>query len=134
MIDEISFTPKYKRENGLWVVDPDNVNLPDDFLVKERSIVYIPPGQYGGNHKHPRSEAFFGIGSKGLFLVWLDESGQRREAEMVGENQELTLFVVPPYVPHAVINRDTSFAVLVEYADGPSEGVEPVDVLGISKG
>lgn len=50
----------YIKDNQLWVLNLDNIDLP--FEIKERSLVYILPGKFGGNHSHPRMETFIGIG------------------------------------------------------------------------
>jgi len=60
-IKRFDFSPTLFKENGLFIINIDKIdNIP--FIVKERSIVNIPPGELGGNHKHPRWEAFIGIG------------------------------------------------------------------------
>lgn len=49
----------YIKKKQLWVLNLDNIDLP--FKIKERSLVYILPGKFVGNHSHPRMEAFIGI-------------------------------------------------------------------------
>lgn len=124
-VEKIGFEPKYKRENGLFVIDPDAVNLP--FEVKEKSLVYIPPEAKGGNHKHPRIEAFVGIG-EGLVVTWIDDEGRKHEEKM-NENGNLAIFVMPANIPHVVVNTSRSqFGVLFEYANESQHDVEIVEL------
>lgn len=60
-IEKRLFTLTYTKENGLFVIKLKEVkDLP--FIIKEKSLVNIPPKAMGGNHKHPRWEAFVGLG------------------------------------------------------------------------
>jgi len=105
--------PAYKKENGLWVLDLGTIELPDDFEVREKYITYFPPQQFGGNHKHPRKEAFIGLGEN-LRFIWLDDQGQKHEEEMNPQG-ELYLFIIPSQIPHAVINKSRKIpAILYE--------------------
>lgn len=131
MVKKIPVDPTYKKDSGLWNLDTDSLPLPYDFKVRERNIVYIPSGQYGGNHKHPRTEAFVGMGEH-LFIVWQDDDGSIKKDKMM-DGDQLYLIMVEPHTPHAVINEDASFAILFELADGPNVGVERAEVLETSK-
>jgi uncharacterized cupin superfamily protein len=102
--------------------------LPENFQIKERNVVYIPAGEFGGNHKHSRTEAFIGIGEQ-LFIVWLDDKGKKHEDKMM-DGEQLFFFIVEPFTPHAVINKGSGFAVLVELADRSNDDVERFEVLG----
>ena len=128
MIKKIAIDPTYQKDNGLWNLETLSLPFPANFQIKERNIVYIPAEQFGGNHKHPRTEAFVGIGED-LFIVWLDDKGKRHEEKMM-EGTQLFFFVVTPFTPHAVVNRGSGFAVLIEFADGPNINVERAQVLG----
>lgn len=113
-IKQIPITPTYKKENGLWVLDIDNIEIPFD--IKKRLIVNIPPGQIGANHKHQRQEAFIGFGEE-LELVW-KQDGCTKTAKM-NPKGEIILFLIPPLVEHAVINNSkTANGVLFEFNDG----------------
>lgn len=117
----------YKRESGLWVLDIDKVNFPEEFEAKERSLVYLPPQQIGGNHKHPRIEAIIGIGD--LEIAWLDEQKQLHKLPL-NENGQLSLTLIPTMLPHAVFNKSRDqFAILFEYANETQHDVELVKVL-----
>lgn len=116
--------PKYKKENGLYVLDIDSIEVP--FIVKEKSLVYIPPGELGGNHRHPRQEAFVGI-EEDLQFIWV-EDGETRNLEMNRDHQ-LQLIMVPTNLEHAVFNRSKNqMAILLEFADGAQENVETVKI------
>ena len=121
----ITIEPKYKKENGVVVVDFDGINIP--FKVKEKSLVYIPPAEKGGNHKHPRTEAFVGIG-EGLKIIWKDENEKVIEKNMNSDG-ELLLFVIPANTPHVIINNsDKQFGILIEFADDVQHDVELVSL------
>lgn len=129
MIEKHAFTPTYRKENGLWLLNVDTPELPvDDFTIVERNVAYIPAGEYGGNHKHPRTEAFVGIGE--LELIWQDTNGERHSELMsTAEENQLRLFIVRSMTPHVVINRGKSAAVLIEFADAAQHDVELVNLL-----
>jgi hypothetical protein len=91
---------KYKKENSLWVLDFDDIKVP--FEVAQSSLVYLPPFAIGGNHSHPRREAFLGVGEE-LELVYVDKGVKKKEK--MYEKGVLKLFVIPPHLPHAVVNN-----------------------------
>ncbi len=124
---KIPIEPAYRKDNGLWNLSTNSLPFPKDFKIAERNIVYIPTGEFGGNHKHPRTEAFVGVGED-LFIVWQDNAGKKQEDMMTGGKQ-LYLFIVEPFTPHAVVNRGSGFAILAEFADGPNINVERAEVL-----
>ena len=127
MIEKTPIEPTYKKVNGLWNLRTDQLPLPEGFNVNERSIVYIPSGEYGGNHKHPRREAFVGVGEE-LYMIWEDEKSHIHEEKMM-DGEQIFMFDVEPFTPHAVVNRGSGFAILVELATGPNVSVERVDIL-----
>jgi uncharacterized RmlC-like cupin family protein len=119
--------PKYRRDNGLYVIDTADLPFPQGFAVHDTSIVHLPSGQIAGNHKHPRQEAYYCC-DKGVELHWLDDAGKTHIEVMSAADGAPTLFVMPPFVPHAVVNASTQDATLVGFADGPLDGVEMVEV------
>jgi uncharacterized RmlC-like cupin family protein len=125
-IQKIEFIPKYKRENGLYVIDLDKCDIP--FKVMEKSVVYIPKGQFGGNHKHSRTEALVSLGDN-LKLLWMDKDNEVHE-EMMYEDGKLSLFVIPSGLAHAVLNvSKNSFGVLIEFTNESQGNVEVVDLV-----
>jgi len=126
-VNKVAINPTNKKENGLWSLRTDQLPLPKDFVVNERNIVYIPPGEYGGNHKHPRREAFVGVG-EALYMVWQDDQGHTHEDKMM-DGEQLYVFDVESFTPHAVVNKGSGFALLVELATGPNIDVEQVELL-----
>jgi uncharacterized RmlC-like cupin family protein len=121
--------PLYKKPNGLYVQEIDRDDLPLGFASKVRHLVTIPAGQCSANHKHPRSEGFIGIGSA-LKFYWLDNNGTRH-CEVMTKDDGLLLFVVPPFVAHAIVNESDAPAVLLEYANMPQseKDIEIVQVI-----
>lgn len=117
----------YKKEGeDVWVLNTDDIPV-DMSRVKDQQIVHLAPGSKGGNHKHPRTEWFIGIGE--LFFVWLDESGQTHEEHMHPDGK-IRLITVPPFLVHAVINRSADkVGILFELADGKMTNVEAVPVI-----
>jgi quercetin dioxygenase-like cupin family protein len=125
MQPEIIFLKEtYKKENGLWVLDFDDIKVP--FKIVKRSLVYFPPFAVGGNHSHPRKEAFLGIG-EGLELIYMDKGINKKEK--MYEKGVLKLFVIPPHLPHAVVNNSKNFAFLIEFADGEQRKVKMEEVV-----
>ena len=129
-IQRYEYEPHITKKSGLFIIDVDVVdNIP--YEVKEKSVVKIPPEEMGGNHKHPRWEALIGIG-QGLVLIWQEDDGTKKEEKM-NPDEKLYLFVIPPYIPHTVINTsDVEFGILVEYASAVQHDVEPVDLVSKS--
>ncbi len=127
MVTKIEIEPAYRKPNGGWNLDTEKLIKDIKFKVKERNIVYIPPDEVGGNHVHPRSEAFVGLGNK-LYFVWKDKDGNRHKEKMM-DGEKLYLFFVEPQTPHAVVNEDSSFAVLAEFADDSQHSVERTEVI-----
>ena len=52
----------YAKDNGLRVFNLEAFEALIPFDVQQRSLVSLPPGQIGGNHSHPRTEAFVAMG------------------------------------------------------------------------
>lgn len=119
--------PAYKKDEGFWVIRTQEHFSEIPFEVQEQSLITIPPGKIGGNHKHPRKEAFIGLGEK-LYLVWQDNDGKIHEEKMEDEN--VNLFIIPSMLPHAVINKSTTaVATLYEYASEPQHDVKRVELV-----
>ncbi len=124
---EIPFKPTYVKNNGTWVLNLKDIPLPPEFNIAEQSIISIPPKQIGGNHKHPRTEAFVGIGED-LELHWLDEKGSEQKQSMSAKN-ELKVFIIQPNLAHTVVNNGDLPAILIEIANAPQHKVEAVPVV-----
>lgn len=119
--------PEYKKDEGFWVIRTQEQFDQIPFEVQEQSLITIPSGEIGGNHKHPRKEAFIGLGEK-LYLVWQDSDGKVHEEKMEDEN--VNLFIIPTMIPHAVINKSKiAVATLYEYASEPQHDVERVELV-----
>ena len=127
-VDIIPIQNVDKRVDALLKIDLNNLPLPFDFLNYHQIMIYIPPTRFGGNHKHPRREIFISL-SDDVELHWVDRDGITHINKMKEENQ-LYLFDVHPFVPHAIINlSQKSAAVLLELADDYQRDVEPYQVL-----
>lgn len=122
---EFSYT---KQEEKLRVIILEKLPLPKWFNAKERSVVELSPGAIGGNHKHPRAEAFFALQGKPEFH-WLDGAGKKHQESMDRVEGKFKLFIVPAFVPHAVINRSDEEATMVEFATDAQHDVVPVEVI-----
>ncbi|NTU73651.1 hypothetical protein HGB07_05820 [Candidatus Roizmanbacteria bacterium] len=125
-IRKLAIEPTYKKENGLWSLNIRDLLPKIEFIPVEQSLILIPPNQFGGNHKHPRTEAFIGVGRR-LELIWKDDEGALHEEAM--NEEKLYLFIVPPFVPHAVINKSSDMdAILYEFADAKQHEVELIEI------
>lgn len=124
----IPVKPTFKLENELWVLDIDSIVLPEKIHIAEKTIVSIPPQQFGGNHKHPRIEAFIGLGEN-LEFLWLDDKKKVHKQPLM-QKGKLSLIIVPSYLPHVIVNRSQKTTeVMLEYANEPQHDVEPVQGL-----
>ena len=120
---EVRFSPTHTRKDGLEL---SNIPIPEGFKVVDYSLVSIPAGSMGGNHKHPRTEVF--VTMDPLTLYWLDENNEVQETSMGPVNGQYKLFTAPPFLPHAVINETGEKALLVEFSDQASD---PKDVVKV---
>lgn len=125
----IEIQPSYKKESGVWVLDFDDISLTKDFLLKQRAVVYMPPQKYAGNHKHPRTELFLGIGG-GMEFIWLDENNEKH-IERMNPDGKILLIQVPPFIPHVTHNNSDSMGIIIEFADAKQtlQDVERVNIL-----
>jgi uncharacterized RmlC-like cupin family protein len=124
-ITNLNYTYK-KPDTDVWVLNTDDIPV-DEALIKDKQLVHLAPGSVGGNHRHPRTEWFIGIGE--LVLVWLDEHGEKHEEHMHPAGQ-IKLIMMPPFLAHAVVNKSQdSFGILYELADGKMVDVERVEVV-----
>ena len=127
-IHTISIEPTHQKPNGTFLFDTKEIKKKISFDAQESYIISIPPTAFGGNHKHPRREAFVTF-SPDLELIWEDENKQLHKEKMMKE-KELNLYVVDPFVPHVIVNRSiTTPATLIEFADVPQYEVVAVDLL-----
>jgi hypothetical protein len=126
MIYSSPIKPQLILDNGLFVIDIEAIKLPKDFKAKEKTIVYIPPREIGGNHIHLRTEVLIGIGD-GLEIHWLDKDGKTHKKYM-NSNGKLNTFIVESKTPHAVINKSDSFGILIEYANCDLSDAKQIDV------
>lgn len=124
IIAKLNYTYK-KPDTDVWVLNTDDIPVGKE-KIKDQQIVHLAPLSVGGNHKHPRTEWFIGIGD--LLFVWLDESGNKHQEHMHPDGKIL-LIEVPPFLPHAVANKsETNVGILFEMADGKMVDVEKVEV------
>ncbi len=120
IVTELKYS--YKKPGAdVWVLNIDDLPISKD-SIKDQQIVHLAPQSVGGNHKHPRTEWFIGIGE--LYFIWFDEAGTRYEQHMHPQGKIL-LVEVPTLLPHAVVNKSaTQVGVLFEMADGKMKGAE----------
>lgn len=123
----ITLEPTYKKDNGTWVLHTNEVVFPEYFTLAEQSLVSIPVGAFGGNHKHPRIEAYIAF-HKELYLIWQDENGEKHEENMY-DASNIKLWIIPPFVPHAVVNRAEEDAMFYEFANDTQHDVEVVTLV-----
>lgn len=123
-MEVIEFGPTYKTDCNLVVINEDSIPIPNNFRIVDRSLIFFPPGSKGGNHKHPRKEIFYSLGD--LTLVYEDKNGKNISVSMGPDAGIFKLFVIDPFLPHAVVNNTDKELVLVEFANAKQSGVEKV--------
>ena len=127
-VDKIPIYPLDLKENGLCKIDLSQIPLPDEFSEYQQIMIYLPPLTTGGNHRHPRRELFFSLNEE-LQLHWIDEKGILQIWPMK-EKDQLYLFDVHPFVPHAIVNTSPQTgAVLLEITNEKQYGVEAYPVI-----
>lgn len=123
-IKPLDYTYK-KPDTDVWVLNTDDIPVNNE-SIHDVQLVHLAPGSVGGNHKHPRTEWFIGIGD--LLFIWLDDEGNTHQEHMHPDGQ-IMLITVPPYLPHAVANLSPDkVGILYEMADGKMKDVEAVKV------
>lgn len=128
IVDVIPIQNVDMRPDGMLKIDLNDFPFPSDFSKYQQVALYIPPMRRGGNHKHPRREVFVCL-NEDVELHWVDENGHTHVNPM-REGNQLYLFDVHPFVPHAIINlSSTSAAVVLEFADADQHDVEPCSVI-----
>lgn len=128
-IEKSGFNPTYEKENGIFVVNIEDIPLPGEFTPRYHAVIHIPPGKIGGNHMHPRTEVFICI-DEGAELHWIDPETREKQVEaMSPTNGQPKIFTVNSMVPHAVVNTCDRSITLIELADGPRHSVEQVSVV-----
>ena len=125
----IKFKPTYLKDNGVAVIY--NKSIPFDnsfnFLPEECGLISILPGAFGGNHKHPRIEAFYTPGD--LNIIWIGSNGLKHEEKMSPANGDYKLFITSPFEPHVIVNKTSVNQELMEFATEPQHDVEPVKII-----
>ncbi len=127
-VEKVAIKPTYTKENGLWVLNTQELLPEDTSELGGQAIVCIPPREVAGNHKHAWREMFLAIGA-GAHLLWQDGHDMMHEEAMNPDNT-LYLFKIPSKVPHAVANRSDNPIVLYEYFDDTRQGVaETIELI-----
>jgi uncharacterized RmlC-like cupin family protein len=129
MIQAIKLPHSYVRDSGLWVRDllPRNIVVPDiNEVFTQSSLISFPPNQAGGNHKHPRVE-LFGLLSGSLDVLYIDEVGKQCVESMMLPTQDyINLYVIPAFLPHAVVNHSNTYSFMLEFATEEQHDIESV--------
>ena len=121
----LNYTYK-KPDTDVFVLNTNDIPI-DKTKIKDQQIIIIGPGAIGGNHSHPRTEWFVALGE--LELIWLDSDGLQQTLDMYS-GQQPKLIEIPPFLPHAVINRSqTQSSTLYEWADQKAVEPEPVKII-----
>lgn len=126
-VDIIPITKLDKRSNGILKIQLNSLPLPSEYVNYHPVLIYIPPLQYGGNHKHSHREMFISL-SQDVEVHWIDENGMK-QVNTMRENDEIYLFVIHPLVPHAIVNvSKESPAVILEWTDSSRHNAESIMV------
>jgi len=125
----VKFSPTYKRDDELTVIYGKSIPLPKRYKqkYKESGIVIFPAGAKGGNHKHPRIEAFYSPDN--LTIVWIDKDGKKQKKSMTPVNGKYLLFITKPNETHSIINTTKDKKILIEFAEVEQHGVKSVELI-----
>lgn len=105
-----------KSPSGIQKLDLKSLPIPTSFIIQQQVLLFMQPLQVGGNHRHSHSEIFLPL-SDHLELHWIDHK-QDKHIEKMKEGNQLFLFIVPPSVPHAIVNTSKEApAMLLELVD-----------------
>ncbi len=122
-VKEIEF---YQDDRG-WCIRP----IPDDdiekSIISDIHMVSMKPGAIRGNHYHVnKTENILIIGSTCRMLV-VDNNTKEKE-EKILENNEKTMFVIPPDVTHAIENVGNEISYLLCFSH-VKDGLKDRDVV-----
>lgn len=126
-VEKWTIDPTYAKDNGAWALNTQSLTVDLGFQPVEQALIWLPPGQVAGNHRHPRREALIGLGYAAFFL-WQDTAGTVHREAMNPEGR-IQVFTIPSNVPHAVVNESLHHpVVLYEYFDDIRLLTEPVEL------
>lgn len=129
------FSPTYKLENGVLVLDDIDIPLPPGFksVPKLRSTVIFPPHSRAGDHFHARTrELFIGFG-KGMQIIFADPKTNKVQAFNMDPEYhkgKLVVYQAALGVPHAVLNTSESIGCLIEFTSSAAHDLNnyPVNI------
>ncbi len=123
-VKEIEF---YQDDRG-WCIRPISDDDIKNGIISDIHMVSMKPGSIRGNHYHVNKiENIFIIGSTCRMLV-VDNNTNEKE-EKILENNEKTMFVIPPHVTHAIENIGNEVSYLFCFSR-VKDGLKDRDVVG----
>lgn len=122
-VKEIEF---YQDDRG-WCIRPISDDDIKNGIISDIHMVSMKPGSIRGNHYHVNKiENVFIIGSTCRVLV-VDNNTNEKE-EKILENNEKTMFVIPPHVTHAIENIGNEVSYLFCFSR-VKDGLKDQDVV-----
>ncbi len=118
--------PSFFNDKGIHSIKLHEIK--PSFKAKKTFVSMIPPKIKLGNHKHSRWEAFIGIGN-GLEIQWIDKKGKVHKDTMNPSKDKFFLFIVSPYIPHAIFNNSDTNSILIEFTSGKLINEVSMDVI-----
>ncbi len=111
-VKEIEF---YQDDRG-WCIRPISDDDIEKSIISDIHMVSMKPGAIRGNHYHVnKTENILIIGSACRLLA-VDNNTKEKE-EKILENNEKTLFVIPPDVTHAIENIGNEISYLLCFSN-----------------
>lgn len=110
-----------------WVFEP----LEADAIVRQRNVhvVLTEPGCVRGNHVHDQGTEVLVV--RGPARVGFRDADGRHDVEV--SRGEVLAFIIPPGVPHAVLNTGTEPNLMVAFRDRENDpaaaDTRPVELL-----
>lgn len=107
----------YKKNNGMYVMDITGKPFECEYEWIEKTCLSLPVGKVAGNHSHKHAEAFLAM-TEGLEFHWQDEEKNIHIVKLFNASEKFFL-ILPPFVPHALVNRAGHTGIVIKFANEP---------------
>jgi oxalate decarboxylase/phosphoglucose isomerase-like protein (cupin superfamily) len=89
-------------------------------------LISIAPGQIRGQHQHPhKTEWLYVFHGQGLFFWRLKDAGLKQR--LLNDNR--TLVIIPPGIPHTLLNEGPDPLYLLAWRAAPQPGRDELDTV-----
>ena len=125
-ISKIPFSYEKPEPNKIMSFDFTDIEKSIEYLVKDKRLITIAGGGFGGSHYHERIESWVAFGGE-LELTWMDNAESKSMILNPKNSKDLIVVTVDRNVPHIIRNKSEDNAYLLEWADGKMRNIHTYD-------